>query len=241
MMRYRCKLVFYLTLLVLFVLLSAAKCSHNKQERTAYEEAVALYHKGLNMDLKGEYEQALEFYNQSIEKDSSLSNTFSNRGFIWCILKDTANAIRDYFQAIKLDSNNVVALNNLGSIYGDRMEYKEAEEYFLKAIAVDSTYADSYYHYALVLFEDKKEYTNAIKFFLGFQSLEKSMKDRYKKEDIYDYMMPDYYAMRALSSYYLGICYKAIGEKKKAAFYFQEAYCNGIEEAADSLKLMQYN
>ncbi|KGN68006.1 MULTISPECIES: tetratricopeptide repeat protein [Porphyromonas] len=220
--------------MMLFVLLSASKCD-NKPTKSAKEEAAELYEKGLNFDKIGVYKDALHYYSLAIERDSLKDNAFTNRGGVREKLGDTIGAIDDYLTAIKIDSSNVIALNNIGCLYSQMPYSEKAAYYYLKAIAADSLYANTYYNFALTLFENQQEQC-AIKYFQRVQSLEQAMEERYRKEGLYNHMMGDYYTMRAFSYYFLGLCYKRIGNMEKAVYYLKLAEEENVIGAADSLK-----
>ncbi|WP_282918548.1 tetratricopeptide repeat protein [Porphyromonas macacae] len=240
MMRYRCKSVFYLTLSVLFVLLSAAKCSHNKQEKTTQEEAEELFVKGVEKRKKGDYEAALSYYTQSIEKDSSFYAAFLNRGYVKEILKDTLGAIQDFVKAGELNKEDPVSLNNLGAIYLERQEPELAEKYFLKAIEVDSLEANPYYNLGRIAY-DLRQLDRAIPLLKRFVELKDTVSKRLLAEDLYEELMPEYEAYRAYSLFYIGLAYKNLNQIDSAIYYLKLAIPEGVSEAEDSLKLIQHN
>ncbi|WP_115096581.1 tetratricopeptide repeat protein [Porphyromonas macacae] len=240
MMRYRCKSVFYLTLSVLFVLLSAAKCSHNKQEKTTQEDAISLYMKGLQMQNEENYEAALSYYTQSIEKDSSLYGTFLNRGYVKEILKDTLGAIRDFVKANELNKEDAISLNNIGAIYYERQQPELAEKYLLEAIRIDSFEANPYYGMGLIAY-DRFQFQDALRFFKYFRSLKDTVSKRLLSEDLYEELMPEYESYRAYSLFYIGLAYKNLNQTDSAIYYLKQALLEGVSEAEDSLKLIQHN
>ncbi|WP_081774514.1 tetratricopeptide repeat protein [Porphyromonas macacae] len=222
------------SVVMLFVLLSASKCN-NKPAKTAKEEAIELYNKGLEMDINGNYRQAFIFYSQSIEKDSTSGDAFTNRGVVRILLEDTLGAISDYEKASFIDKTKPTPLNNLGIIYASRQKYDKAQEFFEKAITVDSSYADTYYNYGVVLYE-MKSFEKAIQMFERFAISEESIAQRLREQNLYDDLMPVYYANLARGFFYLGLCHKNIGNTDKAAYYLKQAADNGVEDATDSLK-----
>ena len=233
-------LIFYLASLVLFVSLSAAKCSHNRQERTTQEEAEELFVKGVEKRKKGDYESALSYYTQSIEKDSSFYATFLNRGYVKEILKDTLGAIQDFVKAGELNKEDPVSLNNLGAIYLERQEPELAEKYFLKAIEVDSLEANPYYNLGRIAY-DLRQLDRAIPLLKRFVELKDTVSKRLLAEDLYEEFMPEYEAYRAYSLFYIGLAYKNLNQTDSAIYYLKQALSAGISEAADSLNLIREN
>ncbi|KGN72348.1 hypothetical protein HQ47_10450 [Porphyromonas macacae] len=240
MMRYRCKSVFYLTLSVLFVLLSAAKCSHNKQEKTTQEDAISLYMKGLQMQNEENYEAALSYYTQSIEKDSSLYGTFLNRGYVKEMLKDTLGAIRDFVKANELNKEDAISLNNLGAIYSKRQQPELAEKYLLEAIRIDPFEANPYYNLGRMAY-NSGQLDKAIPLLKRFIGLKDTMTKRFLSEDLYEELMPEYEAYRAYSLFYIGLAYKNLNQIDSAIYYLKLAIPEGVSEARDSLNLINEN
>ncbi|SUB88622.1 TPR repeat-containing protein yrrB [Porphyromonas macacae] len=219
---------------MLFVLLSASKCN-NKPAKSAKEEAIELYEKGLCFHNQGDLNNALRHYTFSIEKDSSISSVFTNRSGVKAALGDTAGAYSDCSKALQIDSVDVIALNNMGALYGGKKEYDKAKLFFLKAIKADSLYVNPYYSLGLIFYETH-QYNKAICYLSVVEKLEKSMESGYLSNGLYRYMMPDYYDIRAFSYYFLGLCYKRMGNMEKAVDYLRLAEEENVTGAADSLK-----
>ncbi|SUB88464.1 Predicted O-linked N-acetylglucosamine transferase, SPINDLY family [Porphyromonas macacae] len=236
----RHKSFFNLILLMLFVLLSAAKCSHNKQEKTKQEEALILFEKALQMRKREDYEAALSYYTQSIEKDSSLYGTFLNRGYVKEILKDTLGAIQDYTIASRLNKADPVSLCNLGAIYAEKQEFEVARKYFLNAILVDSLEANPYYNLGLIAYECR-QFQEAIPFFKHFMELKDTVSKRLLADDLYEEQMLQYEAYRAYSLFYIGLAYKNLDQIDSAIYYLKLAIPEGVSEARDSLNLINEN
>ena len=236
----RHKSIFYLASLVLFVLLSAAKCSHNKQERTEERDAINLFERGLEVHKAGNYEAALSYYTQSIAKDSTQYVTFLNRGYVKEILKDTLGAIQDYVIANRLNNTNPIPLNNIGAVYYERHQPEIAEKYFLEAIRVDSLESDPYYSLGLIAY-DRCQFQKAISFFKRFIELKDIVSKRLSTGDLYNELMPEYEVYHTLSLYYIGLSYKNLNQIDSAIYYLKQALSGGISEAADSLNLIHEN
>jgi Tfp pilus assembly protein PilF len=59
-----------------------------------------------------------------------------------------------YKAQLKKTPENAMALNNLGMIYKLQFHYRQAMEYFGKAVAADPMYADAYYNLGFISFEE---------------------------------------------------------------------------------------
>lgn len=65
-------------------------------------------------------------------------------------------------EALKLEPNNPEILNNLGFTEHSLDHSNDANQYYLKAIELDSTYVKTYANYSLFLYENG-DYKNAVK------------------------------------------------------------------------------
>lgn len=75
---------------------------------------------------------------------------------------DIQTAIKYYDQAIKVDPNNNIAINNIGAILMEKSEFAEAKKYFNKALQIDSTYPNTYYGLSLI-YQEEGNLTQAFK------------------------------------------------------------------------------
>ncbi len=66
---------------------------------------------------QGQYQRAIQDYDQVIRLDPGVSVAYSNRGAAYNALGRQQRAIEDYNQAIRLDPDNAVAYNNRGIMY----------------------------------------------------------------------------------------------------------------------------
>ena len=70
-------------------------------------------------------------------------------------------AVREFQEAIRLDSSNASAHINLGNIYGIQGKINEAEKEFKEALIIDPENADANYNLALV-YKKQDRYIDAI-------------------------------------------------------------------------------
>lgn len=223
---------FLYVLLTLFL----GACSLMKNSKPE-ESASDLYQRGLDLQLQGEYSKALELYNQSLQKDSISSRTYSNRGLMREYLNDMEGAISDYLVAHRLEPEDPVCLNNIAALYCEDGQYDKAIIYFQKALAVDSLYALTCYNYGLYLF-DTKNYRGAIKFLQRVSYLEGITIKKYKDERKI-FALEDYYNSCKQSLYYIGLSYKYLHNTDSAKVYLRKAADRGVAEAGDSLKTLK--
>jgi tetratricopeptide (TPR) repeat protein len=88
--------------------------------------ATAFNNRGFVYKFKGEYDHALEDYNQAILLNPGFASAYNNRGVIYRLRGDYDHAIKDYDQAIWLDSNVPASFYNRGIAYSDKQDYDHA-------------------------------------------------------------------------------------------------------------------
>lgn len=67
---------------------------------------------------------------------------------------DIQTAMKYYDQAIKIDPNNGIAINNIGAVLMEKRKFTEAKKYFYKALEIDSTYPNTYFGLSLIYQEE---------------------------------------------------------------------------------------
>jgi CHAT domain-containing protein/Tfp pilus assembly protein PilF len=125
---------------------------------------------------KGNYDTAIEHYNQAVElyrrTNREIHALYAKRGQAYYGKGYYDAAIEDFNQAIRLDSKDASYWNNRGEIYRSKGDNKRAKEDFLKAIVINKKFADALNNLGLTYFGDD-DYDNAIKNFDKAIKLEK--------------------------------------------------------------------
>ena len=103
---------------------------------------------GLRKAQAGYDKEAIEDYNQAIEKNPNDATAYLNRGVARHRLGDASAAIRDYEQALKLDPNSAVLHSNLSYAYYERQNYDKALEAGNQAVALDGNFAQAHINLA---------------------------------------------------------------------------------------------
>jgi tetratricopeptide (TPR) repeat protein len=87
--------------------------------------ATAFDNRGVAYRRKGEYDRALQDYEQAIRLNPSNANAYNNRGIIYRIKGEYARAIADYDEAIWLKHGDFpAAYYNRALAYADKGEYE---------------------------------------------------------------------------------------------------------------------
>ena len=92
--------------------------------------ATAFNNRGVAYKSKGEFDRALEDYNQAIILNPSFASAYNNRGVIYRLKGDYNRAIRDYDEAIWLDNNIPALFYNRAIAYSEKQDYDHAIEDF---------------------------------------------------------------------------------------------------------------
>jgi tetratricopeptide (TPR) repeat protein len=88
--------------------------------------ATAFNNRGVAHKYKGEYDRALEDYDQAILLNPSFASAYNNRGVIYRLKGEYDRAITDYDQAIWLGSNIPATFYNRAIAYSDKEDYDRA-------------------------------------------------------------------------------------------------------------------
>jgi tetratricopeptide (TPR) repeat protein len=112
-----------------------------KESKTSL--AQAFYNRGISYKDKGQYDLAIQDYDQAIRLDPSkggsavIGGGFNNRGIAYRYKGQYDRAIQDYDQAIKLNPDYTFAFNNRGIAYDDKKEYDRAIQNYDQAIRLE--------------------------------------------------------------------------------------------------------
>ena len=114
--------------------------------------ATAFDNRGVAYRLKGEYDHALQDYNQAIRLNPDNANAYNNRGIIYRIKSDYDRAIADYDEAIWLKNGDFpAAFYNRALAYADKGEYDRALTDFDVVMRFDARNALALYARGLTL------------------------------------------------------------------------------------------
>src|SRR3989338_687728 len=110
------------------------------------QETMALVYnnRGIAWRRKGNLDNAIADFNNSIRLNPNFAEAYNNRGAAWAIKGNLDNAIADYNKAIRLDPNNVLAYNNRGNAWAVKGNLGKAIADYNKAIRLDPNFAEAY-------------------------------------------------------------------------------------------------
>lgn len=93
---------------------------------------------------KGNYEEAIKFYTEAIEKTPEFADAYNNRGTVKMASNKLEEAIADFEKALSLDNEFILAKYNLGEAYSNTTELDKSLE-LLKQI--ETKYKDSSFYF----------------------------------------------------------------------------------------------
>lgn len=106
-------------------------------------EAEKLYYQGRERYHRGEFNQAINYFNQVLQTNPDHPEVYELRGEAYFQLKNYGQAIRDYQAAIKRDPNNADLYNSAGVAAAQLEQCGVAIAYFEQALVVDPSYEDA--------------------------------------------------------------------------------------------------
>ncbi|BBM83380.1 serine/threonine-protein kinase [Candidatus Uabimicrobium amorphum] len=161
----------------------------------------AYYNRGFFYMQQKIYDKALLDFNKTIAIDPYDFESYEQRGNIYQKLKLYDKALRDFNNAIAINSNSSRTYYNRANLYREQEQYDNAIADYNKAIAIDAKNLDAYYNCGSLYLKLEK-YELAITYLQKVTSASPNIWQPYHK---------------------IHLCYKAMGQNKKAQYYLQQA------------------
>ena len=115
--------------------------------------AVTFNNRGNAYQSKGDYQRAIQDYDEALRIDPDSALAFNNRGSAYQHLGNSDRAIQDYDQAIRLDGGSALAYNNRGRANHLKEDYPQAIKNYGEAIDLDPDYPLAFYNRGLARFD----------------------------------------------------------------------------------------
>ncbi len=103
----------------------------------------------------GQYDKALEDFNNAIRVDPKYAEGYNSRGQILAMRGNIDEALEDFLKVIELNPHFDEAYNNIGIIYTMKKDNEKALIYFKKAIEIDPANGQAHYNLGII-FEQKR-------------------------------------------------------------------------------------
>lgn len=94
---------------------------------------------------KGNYEEAIKFYTEAIDKTPKFADAYNNRGSVKLAMDNIAGAISDFEEAVSIDNKFYMAKYNLAEVYSRGNDKIDESIDLLRQISVQ--YKDSSFYY----------------------------------------------------------------------------------------------
>ena len=101
------------------------------------KDATAFLARGSAWALKGEYDKAIQDFDEAIRLEPNRGDAFNNRGDAWDAKQEYDKAIRDFDEAIRLNPNDDDAFLNRSIARHAKGEYDKAIQDFNQAIRLN--------------------------------------------------------------------------------------------------------
>ena len=103
-----------------------------KKELTKKQKEEFSFLRGVNYSQNGEYFLALKELENAHKENSENIFVLQELGYVLLQLNRLEEGIKCYKKVLILDTNNILAMKNLGYIYYQKKEYKLSKEYLIK-------------------------------------------------------------------------------------------------------------
>jgi tetratricopeptide (TPR) repeat protein len=113
--------------------------------------AVDFHDKGFDAYIHGNYSEALDLYNKSIDSDVNYTRAWIEKGDVLVRLNRTSEAISAYDSALALDNNLAIVWNSRGEALMVMGNYMAAKESFDNALEIAPQYVKAKENRDLVL------------------------------------------------------------------------------------------
>ncbi|MDP6397167.1 MAG: tetratricopeptide repeat protein [Candidatus Marinimicrobia bacterium] len=131
-------------------------------------DAISYYNQGNDYYNQGDYDIAIQFYENAIVLKPDYADAYINLGVAYDEQENYDKAIEAYKKVIEIDPDYALAYYNLGLAYDEQDNYDKAIQSYEKAIEVDPDYAKAYNNLGLA-YKKQDNYDKAI------QSYEKAI------------------------------------------------------------------
>jgi tetratricopeptide (TPR) repeat protein len=117
---------------------------HQERTQLAIDQAASLTVEGIEDAGRGDIDQAIQKYNQALEKRPEYPEALYNRGLAYLEKKDDERAMSDFNRAIAAKSDFAEARVGLGNVYLNRDEDDKALEQYELALGVNDKLPEAY-------------------------------------------------------------------------------------------------
>jgi len=195
--------------------------------------AEELEKRGDELRIEKAYMDALDYYRAALRKKPNSALLYIKASVSELQLRRFPEAAKDCERAIKLDSQNAVAHNNLGiSYYGER-KYAKAVKQYLRAIELRPEEA-SYYSNLGAAYFSRKEFEKSVEAYNHAVQLDPDILERTARNGIQAQMSSP--EDRARYDYVVAKLYAKLGDSDRSLQYLRRAMEDGYKKIDDVYK-----
>jgi tetratricopeptide (TPR) repeat protein len=122
------KLFFRITFIICLLLAILSGCEYSQ------------YYQGTKLLEKGQYDQAITYFDKAIEINPRYAEAYNNRGIAYLKKGQYDKAISDFTEAIEINPKDAMAYRNRGIAYAMIRQHDKFSSNLNKAIELDPTY-----------------------------------------------------------------------------------------------------
>lgn len=135
-------------------------------------------------------------------------------------------AMKAYQMALRIDSHNADALNNVGAVYHAKRDYRKAAKYYKKALKYNPHSAAIYCNLGTTYFADRK-YKDAEKAYGRAFAIDPNAFNHDTNASIDEGSTKE---ERIAQNYYLARAFARAGQRDQALFYLRKAFGEGFHD-----------
>lgn len=128
-------------------------CAFAQQKQVESKDAKAYYQLGITQIQRGDFDQAILYFNKSIEIDPNNPMAYRDRGAAYSAKGKHDLAISDWTKALEIDPNDRTAYFNRGRTFCIIKQYDRAISDLNKTLEIDPRDADAYNERGIAYFE----------------------------------------------------------------------------------------
>jgi tetratricopeptide (TPR) repeat protein len=170
-----------------------------------YYFGIALRDKAKEPENKDRYNELMQLaiveFQECVHIIPTYTEGYEQLGLAYYRMKNPEEAIKNYDQALKLNSGSAITWSNLGIIFFERGDLNKAFEMYNKAVALDTNFEDGFFNLGSI-------YGMQGKFDLAVENFQKTIR-----------LNP----ANARALYYLGITYQSLNKPGLAKEYLDRA------------------
>ena len=178
----------YRFLLSLTIILQLTACSVTQEEIRPSDSASVkneTYIEAIAAMKSGDSDKARRLFLEVINQQPELDNAHVNIGIIFIKTNAFEKAENSFNRALKINKNNIYALNQLGFLYRKQGDFIKAKASYLQAIDIDSNYANAHLNLGILYDLYLYDLESAIEQYETYNKLSKE-KDKQVEKWIFD-------------------------------------------------------